>query len=134
MHVPHSELQYIAFSVLVCDPFNFNYSPKYENTIWLLLNFIKKKKMEVRKTLGEKEADDEKGRPLDLSPTLPPGEGGHCSLKRLQFSKICPKKIHFPSHFNHQEGFTIDMTPHYMTKRFSEMNVPYFYGTAVYIK
>ena len=75
MHVPHYELQCIALSVLVCDPFNFNYSPKYENTIWLLLKFIKKKKMEVRKTLGEKEADDEKGRPLDLSPTLPPGVG-----------------------------------------------------------
>ena len=71
MHVPRYELQCIALSVLVCDPFNFNYSPKYENTIWLLL----KKKMEVRKTLGEKEADDEKGRPLDLSPTLPPGVG-----------------------------------------------------------
>ena len=31
--------------------------------------------MEMRKTPGEKEADDEKGRPLDLSPTLPPGVG-----------------------------------------------------------
>ena len=40
-----------------------------------IIEFYKEKKMEVRKTLGEKEADDEKGRPLDLSPTLPPGVG-----------------------------------------------------------
>ena len=29
------------------------------------------------------------------------------------------KDIHFPSQFNLQEGFTIDMTLHHMTKRFS---------------
>ena len=48
-----------------------------------------------RRIGGEKAADDEKGRPLDLSPTLPPGEPLHS--KTAPILKILP--INFLSFF-----------------------------------
>ena len=82
--------------------------------------------MEVRKTLGEKEADDEKGRPLDLSPTLPPGVGALPT-------KTAPIRENSAAE-KHPNLFWINITLHPMTIKFLEKRVPYFYDTAVYIK